>query len=83
MNFTRRLFLGGLATALAATKVPMSDRAFGSVPVLHGDGKNDDAPALNAWMRGDPVRIVRNVTAAVVGETYAIKGATLLLGSTW
>lgn len=81
MDFSRRLFLGGLATAFAASKVGMSDRAFASIPVLYGDGIRDDAPALNAWLRGDPVKIA-NARAGIIGERYLIQRANLAIGST-
>lgn len=76
MNLSRRLFLGGLATVAAVAASPL--RPY--TPVLWGDGVHDDAPALNAWIRGEPVRILRERTG-LSGERYAISDATLGLRS--
>lgn len=80
MNISRRLMLGGLATALAAsiTRLDLDD----NTPVLIGDGVHDDAPALNAWLKGEPIRFSTKARAAVVGgasQMNIIRHATLAI----
>lgn len=44
----------GAAAGMAVSRLTGSwDKAF--APVLYGDGVHDDAPALNAWVRGERV----------------------------
>lgn len=68
----RRVFLSGLiaAPAVIAYAKLMPVRAFAEPLVLYGDGIADDTAALNAFLRGDPVRAIHAV----------IKGRTLTGG---
>lgn len=75
MIFSRRLFLGGSVGLVAASFVKTST----SVPVLYGDLIHDDAPALNALFRGDPVRVLSG--RALEGERPSLLDAKCLLGS--
>lgn len=77
MEMSRRLFLGGLVTIAAATQVRAVDRR----PILWGDGIHDDAPALNAWLRGEPVRIMDDAFA-LQGDDCTIDHARLLISET-
>lgn len=77
IDVSRRLFLGGVATAISVR--PSPGRA--AVPILYGTGTHDDAPALNAWMRGDPIRVLDD-DLRIAGDGYKIVGAQLLVGST-
>lgn len=73
--FSRRLFLGGIASLGVASTV--KTRSF--VPTIYGDMIHDDAPGLNALFRGDPVRVLSG--RAIQGECPALVGGRLLLGS--
>lgn len=74
--FSRRLVLGGMASLAVAATV----KTAATVPVLWGDGIHDDAPALNALFRGDPIRVLNG--RVIEGERPAVVDARLLLGST-
>lgn len=74
--FSRRLFLGGLV-GLAASSVVKTRT---EVPILWGDLTHDDAPALNALFRGDPVRVLRG--RAILGEKPMLAHASCLVAST-
>jgi hypothetical protein len=75
-GFSRRLFLGGMASLAVATTVKTAT----AVPTLWGDGVHDDAPALNALFRGDPIRVLNG--RVIEGARPAVVDAKLLLGST-
>lgn len=73
MNVSRRLFLGGVLSLSAASTVKTTT----AVPTLWGDLKHDDAPALNALFRGEPIRVMRG--KALEGGRPALVGANCLL----
>lgn len=73
--FSRRLFLGGLASLGVAATVKTA--VF--VPTLWGDMIHDDAPALNALFRGEPIRVLNG--RAIEGDRPALVGGRLLLAS--
>lgn len=75
-DFSRRLFLGGLV-GLAASSVVKTRT---EIPTLWGDMAHDDAPALNALFRGDPVRVLRG--RAILGERPMLVDASCLVAST-
>ena len=76
MDFSRRLFLGGTAALAAASFI----KTAVEVPTLWGDMIHDDAPALNALFRGDPVRVLSG--KALLGERPALIGSRHMVGST-
>lgn len=76
MNITRRLVLGGLLGLSAASVLRNDD----STPILWGDGVHDDAPALNALLRGDPIRTAREM-GVVQGEHPSLRSGTFLVKS--
>ena len=75
-TFSRRLMLGGLLSIGGVRTLP----AIGGVlPILWADGLHNDTVALNAWLRGEPVKLGRFGRFSYVGDTYNIRGACLCL----
>jgi len=75
LDITRRLLFGGLATFVAAAAIPLSRGAL-VLPTLVGDGAHDDGPALNAWLRGEPIRVLTD-RVSFSGDRLAIDHADL------
>lgn len=58
MDLTRRFFLGGaLSVVAASTFVP---RAVGNLPTIYADGAHDDTSGLGALLRREPVIFSRD-----------------------
>jgi len=81
----RRTFLKGVAGAVALMLAPapihkLAER-FAPRLVLWGDGVHDDAPALNAMLRGEDVE-VRDSAAHVEPGMVWLAAGTYRLGST-
>jgi len=81
IDITRRSFLRGIvavsATAVIANKLPLPN-----CPILYSDGFHDDAPALNALLRGDEIKIESELVQITSGEFCAIKGGNFLINNT-
>lgn len=73
--FSRRLFLGG--TIALSTFGVVKTRV--EVPTLWGDLVHDDAPALNALFRGDPIRVLAG--RVIEGENPVVADASMLIRS--
>jgi hypothetical protein len=57
MSINRRSILAGFGALLSTTSLVRAfppSRARGPIPVVYGDGVNDDAPGLNAASNGLP-----------------------------
>lgn len=55
MELSRRFFLGGAISLLAANTFVPSASASGNLPHIWGDGKHDDTSGLGALFRKEPV----------------------------
>lgn len=55
MELSRRFFLGGAISLLAANTFVPSASASGNLPRIWGDGKHDDTSGLGALFRKEPV----------------------------
>jgi hypothetical protein len=71
----RRSFLKGILTLGVISAVPMS-RLIVPVPTIWGDGIHDDAPGLNALLRGDRFIVEAD---GVIAEDGVIQGGTFLI----
>lgn len=81
MSLTRRFFLGGALALTAAAALPKLP-ALAGYPVIHGDGIHDDAEALNALFRGDPVIIEGEAVQIGPDDTASLKGSKHLISDT-
>ena len=55
MDLSRRFFLGGAISLIAAQTFVPSVSAMSNLPTIYGDGKHDDSDGLGALFRNDPV----------------------------
>ena len=76
-EISRRSFLGGVLALTAAASVPVI-RTTSNLPIIVGDGINDDADGLNALFRGDPVKIRAEGVRRTGGHIMINKGFFLL-----
>lgn len=70
---SRRLFLQGVLSVVAA-KVVSIVPAMPAIPILYGDGVNDDAAGLQAVFDGLPVDIRSDVVRLLSGDYPIISG---------
>lgn len=75
---TRRFILGGLATTFGASLVKVRTEVL---PEIVGDGEHDDAPGLNAWLRGERVRFRGGARAIADGQRFILADGHFGLGS--
>ena len=64
---TRRNFFKLMAGAALAPVAAKAAAILADVPILYGDGVHDDAPALNALIRGEVVEFMQPDMAVGVG----------------
>ena len=55
MEMSRRFFLGGAISLIAAQTFIPSVEAMANIPTIYGDGKRDDSGGLGALFRNEPV----------------------------
>ncbi len=55
VELSRRFFLGGALSLLAVTTFEATVRNRSNMPIIYGDGIQDDSGGLNALFRNDPV----------------------------
>lgn len=67
MDATRRGFFRLTAGAVALAAVPGPVKAKGNVPTIWADGIHNDAPGLNALIRGEVVEFADTRKAAGIG----------------
>lgn len=80
-SLSRRSFLGGVLTVVASSVLPIFPAH--SLPILYGNGEDDDAPALNALLRGDPF-VAEDNTLSVTRVNYhgaSIQNGLFAVGS--
>jgi hypothetical protein len=76
----RRSFLRGMVGLVGAT-VLVRPSGFLGLPTLWGDGITDDAPALNALLRGEPVHIVADTARVARQRQVFLNGGKFAIGS--
>ena len=79
MDTTRRGFFRLAAGAVALASVPGLVKAKGNVPTIWADGIHNDAPGLNALIRGDVVEFMKPELASKIGW----RGNVLDFGGQW
>jgi hypothetical protein len=79
MDTTRRGFFRLAAGAAAVAALPVSFKAAADVPMIWADGIHNDAPGLNALIRGDAVQFFRPELADKIGW----RGNVLDFGGQW
>lgn len=77
---TRRDLFRGIAAASVLAAVPALAKP--GYPVIHVDGIHDDADAINAWLRGEPVIINGNLSQLRDGEPAVFPSGSYLIGDT-
>lgn len=85
IDISRRSFLRGIiavsATAVITPKL-QSLKLLDTCPILYSDGIHDDAPALNALLRREEVRIENDLVKVANGEWCSISGGNFLINDT-
>jgi hypothetical protein len=79
MDTTRRGFFRLAVGAAAVAALPVPFKAAADVPMIWADGIHNDAPGLNALIRGEVVQFFRPELADKIGW----RGDTLDFGGQW
>lgn len=68
VDLSRRFFLGGAISLIAATQFTPSVNAMNNLPVIYGNGRDDDTDGLRALFCNDPVVFKKKDMVAVDGH---------------
>jgi len=85
MEATRRGFFKLVAGAMAVPVAAKIAMAMPSVPMIYADGINDDAPGINALLRGDVVEFADARIGAGIGwrgDTLHFSGEPMTIKTT-